>query len=220
MGAHLQKAWESQTPGQLSLRTSSGSQENYHALRSSQADLALIQGGVVDLNGLSIIAPISSDLVHVLVRKDAAIKRITDLKGHAILVGMPDSGMASSAEKLLHFYGLDESNAQWIYDYFTEIEQNRDIDAAIVTAGILNDDLNRLLLTGGYRILPDTIGGVFGSLLREKCFFHASHHSPRVVPHGRGFTSGGHSYCGDQSALGRQQKHQPEGHRSNACDLV
>ena len=66
VGAHLQKAWESQTPGQLSLRTSSGSQENYHALRSSQADLALIQGGVVDLNGLSIIAPISSDLVHVL----------------------------------------------------------------------------------------------------------------------------------------------------------
>ena len=154
VGGYLQKAWESQTPGQLSLQTSSGSQENYHALRSSQADLALIQGGVVDLNGLSIIAPISSDLVHVLVRKDAAIKRITDLKGHAILVGMPDSGMASSAEKLLHFYGLDESNAQWIYDYFTEIEKNGDIDAAIVTAGILNDDLNRLLLTGGYRILP------------------------------------------------------------------
>ena len=35
--------------------------------------------------------------------------------------------MASSTEKLLHFYGLDESNAQWIYDYFTEIEQNGDI---------------------------------------------------------------------------------------------
>ena len=76
VGAHLQKAWESQTLGQLSLHTSSGSEENYHALSSSRADLALIQGGVVDLSGLSIIAPISSDLVHVIVRKDASIKRI------------------------------------------------------------------------------------------------------------------------------------------------
>ncbi|HBF03218.1 MAG TPA: hypothetical protein DDW77_08640, partial [Verrucomicrobiales bacterium] len=35
VGAHLQKAWESQTLSQLNLHTSSGSQENYNALRSS-----------------------------------------------------------------------------------------------------------------------------------------------------------------------------------------
>ena len=103
-GAYFRKPGKAK-PRSPSLHTSSGSQENYHALRSSQADLALIQGGVVDLNELSIIAPISSDLVHVIVRKDAAIKRITDLKGHAILVGMPDSGMASMPKNCCIFMG-------------------------------------------------------------------------------------------------------------------
>ena len=55
---------------------------------------------------------------------------------------MPNSGMASSAEKLLHFYGLNEQNTQWTYRYFTQLKEDASIDAAVVTAGILNADLN------------------------------------------------------------------------------
>ena len=104
VGSHMTGAWEEATQRKLDLHSSSGSRENYQALRSAKADLALIQGGVEDLSELSIIAPLSHDLVHVIVRKDASIGRIQDLKGHTIAVGMPNSGMASSAEKLLHFY--------------------------------------------------------------------------------------------------------------------
>jgi len=150
----LTKAWEEATQRKLDVHSSSGSRENFQALSSAKADLALIQGGVEDLSELSIIAPLSHDLVHVIVRKDASIDRIQDLKGHTIAVGMPNSGMASSAEKLLQFYGLNEQNTQWTYRYFTQMKEDASIDAAVVTAGILNADLSLLLGSGDYRILP------------------------------------------------------------------
>ncbi len=154
VGSHLTKAWEEATQRKLDVQSSSGSRENFQALSSAKADLALIQGGVEDLSELSIIAPLSHDLVHVIVRKDASIDRIQDLKGHTIAVGMPNSGMASSAEKLLQFYGLNEQNTQWTYRYFTQMKEDASIDAAVVTAGILNADLSLLLGSGDYRILP------------------------------------------------------------------
>ena len=154
VGSHLTEAWEEATQRKLDVQSSSGSRENFQALSSAKADLALIQGGVEDLSELSIIAPLSHDLVHVIVRKDASIDRIQDLKGHTIAVGMPNSGMASSAEKLLQFYGLNEQNTQWTYRYFTQMKEDASIDAAVVTAGILNADLSLLLGSGDYRILP------------------------------------------------------------------
>ena len=154
VGSHMAEAWEEATQRKLDVHSSSGSRENFQALSSAKADLALIQGGVEDLSELSIIAPLSHDLVHVIVRKDASIDRIQDLKGHTIAVGMPNSGMASSAEKLLQFYGLNEQNTQWTYRYFTQMKEDASIDAAVVTAGILNADLSLLLGSGDYRILP------------------------------------------------------------------
>ena len=154
VGSHMTEAWEEATQRKLDVQSSSGSRENFQALSSAKADLALIQGGVEDLSELSIIAPLSHDLVHVIVRKDASIDRMQDLKGHTIAVGMPNSGMASSAEKLLHFYGLNEQNTQWTYRYFTQMKEDASIDAAVVTAGILNADLSLLLGSGDYRILP------------------------------------------------------------------
>jgi len=154
VGSHMAEAWEEATQRKLDVHSSSGSRENFQAIRSAKADLTLIQGGVEDLSELSIIAPLSHDLVHVIVRKDASIDRIQDLKGHTIAVGMPNSGMASSAEKLLQFYGLNEQNTQWTYRYFTQMKEDASIDAAVVTAGILNADLSLLLGSGDYRILP------------------------------------------------------------------
>jgi len=154
VGSHMAEAWEEATQRKLDVHSSSGSRENFQAIRSAKADLTLIQGGVEDLSELSIIAPLSHDLVHVIVRKDASIDRIQDLTGHTIAVGMPNSGMASSAEKLLQFYGLNEQNTQWTYRYFTQMKEDASIDAAVVTAGILNADLSLLLGSGDYRILP------------------------------------------------------------------
>ena len=154
VGTELKHAWEKQTQQQLELLTSSGSQENFTALKESKADFALIQGGVVDLDGLNIIAPLSTDLIHVIVRKESSIRAISDLKGKSILIGMSGSGMAASALKMLHFHGLDEVNTNLKNAYFTGLDGNQNMDAAIVTAGILNSDLVELLESGNYRSIP------------------------------------------------------------------
>ena len=176
VGTELKHAWEKQTQQQLELLTSSGSQENFTALKESKADFALIQGGVVDLDGLNIIAPLSTDLIHVIVRKESSIRAISDLKGKSILIGMSGSGMAASALKMLHFHGLDEVNTNLKNAYFTGLDGNQNMDAAIVTAGILNSDLVELLESGNYRIIPIEYAQAF---CEKNAFF-----SPTVIHKG------------------------------------
>ena len=176
VGTELKHAWEKQTQQQLELLTSSGSQENFTALKESKADFALIQGGVVDLDGLNIIAPLSTDLIHVIVRKESPIRAISDLKGKSILIGMSGSGMAASALKMLHFHGLDEVNTNLKNAYFTGLDGNQNMDAAIVTAGILNSDLVELLESGNYRIIPIEYAQAF---CEKNAFF-----SPTVIHKG------------------------------------
>ncbi len=176
VGAELKHAWEKQTQQQLELLTSSGSQENFTALKESKADFALIQGGVVDLDGLNIIAPLSTDLIHVIVRKESSIRAIRDLKGKSILIGASGSGMAASALKILQFHGLDEINTNLKNAYFTRLDENQNMDAAIVTAGILNSDLVELLESGNYRIIPVEYAQAF---CEKNAFF-----SPTVIHKG------------------------------------
>ena len=176
VGPELKHAWEKQTQQQLELLTSSGSQENFTALKESKADFALIQGGVVDLDGLNIIAPLSTDLIHVIVRKESSIRAIRDLKGKSILIGASGSGMAASALKILQFHGLDEINTNLKNAYFTRLDENQNMDAAIVTAGILNSDLVELLESGNYRIIPVEYAQAF---CEKNAFF-----SPTVIHKG------------------------------------
>ncbi len=176
VGAELKHAWEKQTQQQLELLTSSGSQENFTALKESKVDFALIQGGVVDLDGLNIIAPLSTDLIHVIVRKESSIRAIRDLKGKSILIGASGSGMAASALKILQFHGLDEINTNLKNAYFTRLDENQNMDAAIVTAGILNSDLVELLESGNYRIIPVEYAQAF---CEKNAFF-----SPTVIHKG------------------------------------
>lgn len=176
VGTELKHAWEKQTQQQLELLTSSGSQENFTALKESKVDFALIQGGVVDLDGLNIIAPLSTDLIHVIVRKESSIRAIRDLKGKSILIGASGSGMAASALKILQFHGLDEINTNLKNAYFTRLDENQNMDAAIVTAGILNSDLVELLESGNYRIIPVEYAQAF---CEKNAFF-----SPTVIHKG------------------------------------
>ena len=176
VGTELKLAWEKQTQQQLELLTSSGSQENFTALKESKADFALIQGGVVNLDGLNIIAPLSTDLIHVIVRKESSIRAISDLKEKSILIGMSGSGMAASALKILQFHGLDETNTNLKNAYFTGLDENQNMDAAIVTAGILNSDLVELLESGNYRIIPVEYAQAF---CEKNAFF-----SPTVIHKG------------------------------------
>ena len=77
-----------------------------------------------------------------------------DLKSHRVVFGPSGSGMRASAERLLEHYGIlgeviDSSDV-----YFKGLLEREGIDGAIVTTGFMNSDLQGVLSTGEFKLLP------------------------------------------------------------------
>ena len=154
IGKLMSKVWEQQIGGNFELLLSEGTMENYEALLNGKADLAILQSGVVDLQQMSIIAPLYQEVVHIVVRENSGVRKMSELKGKSILVGTAGSGMHKSALKVLGYHGLNETNTTLIKAYFMDIEKDSEVDGFIATTGIMNKELNKLLATGGYRLIP------------------------------------------------------------------
>ncbi len=136
-----------------------GSKENRNRLLTDQPDLkvdvAILQGGSVNLDGIAVVAPLYHEYVHVIVRRGSAITQMTDLVGKSVVLGRPNSGMLRSASVLLEHYRIDPDSINTNPDaYFTDILENDAIDAAIVTTGAMNPDLQRVLGTGDFDLIP------------------------------------------------------------------
>jgi TRAP transporter TAXI family solute receptor len=154
VGDLLQGIWSEQTGAKLEVLTSSGTIANQKALLSHEADIAILQGGAVSLEGLSIIAPLYPELVHVIVRKESDIRTISDLENRQIVIGPQHSGMQESAMDILRYHGIEEDQFEARTSYFMDMETDPNIEAAIVTAGMMHPDLKQLLNTGKFRLIP------------------------------------------------------------------
>lgn len=145
---------EKNTSTRVELIPSEGSRQNNQLLQSGKADLMIVQGGSVELTNLTVVAPLYPDVIHVVARTDRSIHQVTDLVGHKVILGSDGSGMRQSATGLLRHYGIrnqiDEADAA----YFSALPDDTSIDAAIITSGILNSDLRRILSSGSYQLLP------------------------------------------------------------------
>lgn len=140
-----------------------GSRENVDRLLIDEdVDLAILQGGSVDISGFGdvarpvIVAPLYPDIMHVIVRKGIGITNITNLKGRRVNVGGLKSGMRQSAQFLLQQYDILGDVVEAESNYFDSLPGDQTIDAAIVTSGVRNSDLRRILRTGDYELLPIT----------------------------------------------------------------
>jgi len=131
-----------------------GSVDNLDLLAKKEVDLAIIQRGTVPMAGLSVIAPLYEDVVHVVVRKESHIESIGDLTGKNVVLGPKGSGMRASALDILKHYGVKlETLGDKTESYFLELEHDKKLDAAIVTTGYVNADLNQLLASGVFKLL-------------------------------------------------------------------
>jgi len=130
-----------------------GSGENQRLLSSGNAELALLQGELAAEPGVAALAPLYPDVVHVVVRAGAGLEQLEDLEGRRVAVGDERSGMHRTAELVLRHYGLMES-ARTEPTYFSGLESDPGLDAAIVTTGMLNPELERMLAGGAYSLLP------------------------------------------------------------------
>ena len=130
-----------------------GSANNCELLDAEQADLAIVQGDTVYDESIVPLTPLFPEIVHVIVRRDSGIRRISDLADHQVALGPEGSGTRLTALKVMRHYDLAESDDPSSDDYFTELLNDPSLDAAVVTAGIDNADLKQVLKSREFDLL-------------------------------------------------------------------
>ncbi len=91
---------------------------------------------VTNMKGIATLYP---EIIQIVVREDANISSIKDLKGKKVAVGAPGSGVEANASQILKFFGLTYDDIEEDFLSFGEAAsrlKDRQIDAAFLTAGI------------------------------------------------------------------------------------
>ena len=138
----------------IEVESTRGSEENRELLISHKAELAIIQGGATSFENLSIITPLFPEYLFIIVRKGSGIESVADLTGHTVSLGTVGSGNRTSAIQLLQYYMLDPSDLDDTDHYFIDLLTESSLDAAIVTAGLENPDLKKLMASHQFQLLP------------------------------------------------------------------
>ncbi len=126
-----------------------GSQANIQELADGTADLAFCQSDVMayayngtnlfetKVEGFSTVAALYMEQVQI-VTTNPSIKTVEDLKGKAVSIGAPGSGVYFNAIDVLGAYGLTEDDIKPTYQSFSDSAdalKNGQIDAAFIVAG-------------------------------------------------------------------------------------
>lgn len=141
-----------------------GSVQNRELLISGKADLAILQGGSVSPAGLVGLAPLYHDVLHVIVRNDRNINSMIDLAGRNVSIGPKGSGMRRLSESVLLHYHIDPATVGMSEHYFTDLKTDDKLDAAIVVTGLVNPDLQKVLMSGKFKLLPILSGEALATL--------------------------------------------------------
>lgn len=144
---------ESETQRSVTLVETEGTGDNYDRLLEGQVDLAILQSGATPLEGLAALAPLYRDVVFLVARVGSGIGEFRDLADRRVAVGLPHSGMRASAMALLSHYDIEQGLPQHVDRYFLDLLTDESLDAAIITTGFTNPDLETLLATGLYKIV-------------------------------------------------------------------
>lgn len=146
----------------LEVKTSAGSLQNIERLKSGEADIGLVQGGVIapqdDPDAESDLLSLGSvfyEPVWVFYRSEKRLDRLTDLRGKRIAIGQEGSGVRQLAEQMLaaneiapgkHFVSLSGLKAA------EELQHGR-IDAAFIIAAEKAPVVQVLLRSPGVKVM-------------------------------------------------------------------
>lgn len=119
-----------------SSQATNGSAANCYLVRDGEVEIALCQGntlyeavsGTGNFEGetfstLRSVGTISFNVYHVMVRTDAKIETIEDLRGKRIAMGPVGGGVEISARKFLEAYGINDGDFSPIYGTVAEMHE-------------------------------------------------------------------------------------------------
>ena len=154
LGTALGAALEDQTGSTVQPVVTKGSLENRELLLAGKADLAILQAGAVDMEGLITLTPLCPEVIHVVARKGRGIQSIHDLQGKKIILGPSQSGMRIAAQHILDHYNVQTEDLEREAVFSSDLEADPTIDGAIVTCGVLNPALRGILRSGRFELVP------------------------------------------------------------------
>lgn len=110
-------------------QTSNGSVANVTGLQNGEIEMALVQADVADWafnareifagkgkhDRLRFVAHLYSEAMHVVVRREARINAVSDLRGRAVAMDEPGSGTLVHVRNLLGAYRLSEADLKPVY---------------------------------------------------------------------------------------------------------
>ena len=114
-----------------------------------------------------------------LVTMDPAIKSVKDLKGKAVSIGAPGSGVYFNAVDVLTAAGLSESDIKAQYQSFADSAdalKDGKIDAAFIVAGAPTPAITELCTTNEAYLVP--IDGDIADKLMASCPFYTTYSIP------------------------------------------
>lgn len=142
----------------------------WEGTRSFEAD------GAVD--SFRTVAGLYAEAVQ-LVTMDPAIKSVADLKGKAVSIGAPGSGVYFNAIDVLTAAGLTEQDINAQYQSFADSAdalKDGKIDAAFIVAGPPTPAITELCTTNAAYLVP--IDGAVAEALMASCPFYTEHTIP------------------------------------------
>ncbi|MCR9297106.1 MAG: TAXI family TRAP transporter solute-binding subunit, partial [bacterium] len=155
----------SQTKCEALTISTDGSRDNINRLEQGEVDLALVQADALGSSSLAIVAPLYYEAVHIVVRRESGIRRIEDLRGRRVNVGMEKAGTRGIAELVLKTVGMslpdllvDTSDWHLLIqqDQLTprgNMEPSERTEAAIIVSRLGSQDMQDLLATGLWELL-------------------------------------------------------------------
>jgi len=154
IGNNLKPLLASKTGRSVIVTTTPGSKENYLRLEDERAELGIIQAGSDPVENLAIVTPLFPEFIFVIVRRESKITAIRELAGRNIALGPTGSGTRKSALDVLKHFDIAASDLGSNDNYFMNLLKDPSLDGAIVTTGIENRELAKLMSSNQFDFLP------------------------------------------------------------------
>ena len=171
-GAALKRNVERQTDYRVQVLRTGGPDESRGRVLDGNADLALVQLGSVTMRNLAGVAPLWDEYMHLLVREGSGIASVRDLAGRNVAVGPEGSASRASARRLLDYHDVELSALESVDTRTRDILDQDEVEAAIVTRGLMDPDLRSVIASGEFELLP--IAGNAGFAFNHRHFRAAS----------------------------------------------
>ena len=169
-----------------------GSKANIESIDAGDYQLGTVQSDVMayawegtrsfadlgKIDSFRVVAGLYAEAVQ-LVTMDPEIKSVADLKGKAVSIGAPGSGVYFNAVDVLTAAGLSEDDFQAQYMSFgdsTDGLKDGKIDAAFIVAGAPTAAITELCTTNSAYLVP--IDGAVADKLMADCPFYTAYSIP------------------------------------------